>query len=171
MEKRYVVLGIGIVALFGQMMAPIPLWLGLPFVVVGLWFIAWGMLGKPFQNRMKLLAPRLSIAMTGFDRILSRFSHEEISEDRHANLEIRFVDGEPYLIESGGHSYCRFSIYNKGPAPAENVRVWLNAINPQPSLPAGYYPPHYPSPVKMITRIDAIELQINRNEEDRKSVV
>jgi hypothetical protein len=87
MEKRYIVLGFGIVVAVGQMMAPIPLFVGLPLLVLGLWFIAWGMLGKPFQRKVAALAPPLSVAMRGIDTMLESFSSQGGPSDRNAEFD------------------------------------------------------------------------------------
>ena len=84
-----------------------------------------------------------------------------------ANLEVRFNgDIEPFkILNKGSHSYCRFSVVNNGPATAENVVVSLTDVVPRPKIPDGNYPPHFPSVVKRITNIDALELHINKGGE------
>jgi len=52
--------------------------------------------------------------------------------NRSARLTVKFTQDSPYRRVQNQRTFYRVGIFNDGPAVAENVEMWLDAITPRP---------------------------------------
>ena len=107
-------------------------WIGLVTgPVATLMLLIWQQFAKiAIPNWVFWVVLATGIPIAGF--LAWREEHQAVQGlTKKPTLQLRFLQQEPYLLQHRFPCY-RVGVYNSGPAPAENVKVSLESIQPRP---------------------------------------